>query len=74
MKKLLEFFQDNNGSYSSTRLFMLLTCFTFIFTWNYSVIKYGDFKPDITLLIFTGLVLGIKVFEDVAKLFFKKDK
>ena len=74
MQRLLEFFQDNDGYFSSTRLFMLLTCFTFIFTWNYSVIKYGDFQPNITLLIFVGATLGVKTIEEVSKSFFNNKK
>lgn len=62
MNKLLEFFQ-HNGVYSSTRLFMLLTCFAFIFSWIYSIIVYGKFEPSIELLTFVGFTLGLKITE-----------
>lgn len=67
MRKLLEFFQDNNGYYSSTRLFMLLTCFTFIFAWIYSIIYYGKYEPSIELLLFVATVLGVKAIEGIKK-------
>lgn len=60
-----QFFQDKNGNYSSTRLFMLLTAFTFIFTWIYSVIVYGKFEPSIPLLSFVAFTMGVKAFEKV---------
>ena len=64
--KLLEFLQ-HKGEYSSTRLFMLLVCFTFIFTWIYSVIIYGSYNPSIELLSFVGITLGFKVLEGYKK-------
>ncbi len=64
--KLLEFFQYN-GRFSSTRLFMLLVCFAFIFTWIYSVVVYGYFNPSIELLTFVGITLGLKVAEGFKK-------
>jgi len=66
MKKLLEFLQ-HKGEFSSTRLFMLLTCFTFIFTWVYSIIAYGKFEPSIELLTFVGITLGLKIVEGFKK-------
>jgi hypothetical protein len=62
MKKLLEFVQ-HKGEFSSTRLFMLLVVFSFIFTWIYSVIVQGKFEPTIELLVFVSTTLGFKVLE-----------
>jgi len=64
--KFLEFFQ-HNGQFSSTRLFMLLVCFTFIFTWIYSIVMYEKFEPTVELLTFVALTLGLKVTEGFKK-------
>lgn len=65
--KLTEFFEDSNGRFSSTRLFMLLVCFSFTFDWVYSVIKYTAFSPSIELLTFVLATLGIKAVEGIKK-------
>ena len=46
---------------------MLLVCFTFIFTWIYSIVMYEKFEPTVELLTFVALTLGLKVTEGFKK-------
>jgi len=57
------FLTDKDGTWSSTRLFMLLVCLSTIVDWQRAVWTVGAWTPNITLLIFISSVLGIKVVE-----------
>lgn len=64
MKRILEFLENESGRFSSTRLFMLLVCFTSITDWLYSVFTIGKWSPDNSVLLFITTVLGLKIFEN----------
>jgi len=46
---------------------MLLTCFSFTFSWIYSIVKYGSYNPSIELLAFVASILSIKAIEGIKK-------
>jgi len=65
MRKLniFEFLKEDNGTYSSTRLFALLIVISAIIEWQKNVWTIGLWHPDIYVVgLITG-VLGIKVLQ-----------
>lgn len=64
MKRLLEFLQDGTGSFSSTRLFMLMVAFSAIIDWQHAVWSIGVWTPQLDVLIFISSVLGLKIWQN----------
>lgn len=61
--KLLEFLQEKDGSYSSTRLFMLLVCLATIVDWMNAVFTVGVWSPEYQTIAFVLGAMGFKVFQ-----------
>ena len=55
MKKLLEFFSEDNGSLSSARLFMFLIVVSIIIDYQHAIWTVGIWHPDWQTV---GLALG----------------
>lgn len=52
-----EFFQDEKGIFSSTRLVMIPSIIFFFGTWIYSLITTGNFTPSWELVSFVVFVV-----------------
>lgn len=61
--KILQFLQDNEGHFSSSRLFKLLVAFSAIIDWQHAVWTTGTWQPTIEVLAFTAAVLGITIYQ-----------
>ncbi len=55
MNKLLEFLQEDNGGYSSMRLFSLVSIVCMAVDWMHTIFTGGHYAPDPSLV---ALVLG----------------
>ena len=64
MKKYLEFLSEQNGSLSSTRLFMFLICLSIIVDYQHAVWTIGVWHPDWQTI---GLALGALGFKVAQK-------
>ncbi len=64
--KILEFLQDNDGRFSSTRLFMLLVALGGMVDWMNAVFTTSDgiWQPEYQTI---GLILGVLGFKIVQK-------
>ena len=56
MKKLLQFFQEDNGNFSSARLLSFSAVASFIIDWQRCIWAGLKFDPSWTIV---GLVLGV---------------
>ena len=68
MHKLLEFFKEDNGSYSSTRLISLLVYTCTLSVWTYLSMHKGemvDIHP--TMLVLFGVLAAQKVTQKFAE-------
>ena len=70
-KKILEFLQESNGQFSSSRLFMLLVAISAIIDWQHAVWTHGIWQPEWTTI---GMVLGVLGFKIAQKPFEEKKK
>lgn len=61
--KWLEFLQENDGSFSSMRLFALLVCLATIIDWLYSVFSAGVWKPTNQTVFIISSTLCLKVYQ-----------
>ena len=61
MKKFLQFFEENNGRLSSTRLFSFLIVLSFVFEYVSNIYYRTIFAPSNEMIIIVLGVLGIKV-------------
>jgi hypothetical protein len=61
--KIWEFFMDNTGKFSSSRLFKLLVAFSAIVDWQHAVWTTGVWHPDLEVLIFIAAVLGVTTYQ-----------
>ena len=62
--KILEFLQEKNGKFSSSRLFMLLVCISSIMDWQHAIWTVGIWTPEYQTV---GLILGILGFKFIHK-------
>ena len=62
--KLNQFFQEDNGTYSSARLMAFTSVLCFISDWALHIYRNIDFTPSWSLI---GLVLGVCGFKVVQK-------
>ena len=69
MNKLLEFLQEDNGGYSSMRLFSLVGIVCMATDWMYTIFHGGHYSPDPSLV---ALVLGPITAKVVQKKFEEK--
>ncbi|MCK5823563.1 MAG: hypothetical protein KAG95_06140 [Bacteroidales bacterium] len=71
--KILEFFKESNGNYSSARLFAFLVTITTIIDWLHAVFTTSDgiWRPQWQTI---GMVLGVLGFKVVQKFKENKDK
>jgi hypothetical protein len=63
MNKLLQFLQDVNGDFSSTRLFMLLVCLSAIIDWQHAIWTTGIWRLEWQTVALIAGVLGFKVLQ-----------
>ena len=59
MKRFLEFFEDDTGKLSATRMAFIITIHTILFAWLFSCIRKGEmisFDPNSIYLILTLMV------------------
>jgi hypothetical protein len=61
--KFLEIFKDNEGKFSSSRLFKLLVAVSATIDWQHAVWTTGTWKPEMEVLVFTAAVLGITIYQ-----------
>ena len=61
MKKLLQFFQEDNGQFSNARLLAFLAVVSFIMDWQSHIWSHIDFNPSFTVIGFVLGVVGLKV-------------
>ena len=69
MNKLLEFLQEDNGGYSSMRLFSFVSIVCMAVDWMYTIFHGGHYSPDPSLV---ALVLGPLTAKVVQKKFEEK--
>ena len=69
MNKLLEFLQEDNGGYSSMRLFSLVSIGCMAVDWMWTIFHGGHYSPDPSLV---ALVLGPITAKVVQKKFEEK--
>lgn len=65
--KLLEFFQEANGSLSSVRLFNFAIIASAIIDWQRAVWTIGKWSPDIQVVALVFGILGLKVWQKGAE-------
>jgi hypothetical protein len=58
--KLTQFFEEDNGKLSSSRLFSFIIVISFTVNWMHDIFLIGKFTPDITIVGLVFGVLGIK--------------
>jgi len=63
MKRLLEFWQDNNGKLSNTRLGAFLIVLTFIADWWSNILIHSQFDPSWSIVGLVTSVIGLKVLQ-----------
>lgn len=63
MKKLLEFLQERDGSFSSARLFMLFVVLGVMVDWMHAVFTVGVWKPEWQTIMMVLGTLGFKVLQ-----------
>lgn len=56
MNKLFQFFQDNDGQLSSTRLFKFIVVICTATDWLHAIFTVGHWNPDWSVV---GMVLGV---------------
>jgi hypothetical protein len=61
--KILEFLKENNGVFSSARLFMLLVAFSAIIDWQHAVWTSGLWQPTWQTVGLICGTLGFKVLQ-----------
>jgi hypothetical protein len=61
--KIFEFLKEDNGTYSSTRLFALMIVLSAIVEWQKNVWTVGLWHPDYLVVGLIAGVLGIKVLQ-----------
>ncbi len=69
MIKILEFLQEKNGQFSSSRLFALLVTLATIVDWMHAVFTVGVWRPEWQTI---GMVLGVLGFKIAQK--YKEEK
>ncbi len=67
--KILEFLQENNGQFSSQRLFSFLITFAIVTDYMHAVFTVGVWNPSLDLI---GLFLIVLGNQTVGKLYEKK--
>jgi hypothetical protein len=70
MKKILEFLEESNGRFSSSRLFALLVTIATIVDWMHAVFTDGVWTPEWQTI---GMVLGVLGFKVAQKSFGEKE-
>ena len=61
--KIMEFFQEENGSLSSVRLFNFAIIASAIIDWQRAVWTTGKWSPDYQVIALVFGVLGLKVWQ-----------
>jgi len=61
--KIMEFLKEDNGTYSSTRLFTLIILISAITEWQKAIWSVGIWHPDYLVVGLIAGVLGIKVLQ-----------
>ncbi len=63
MKKLLEFFQESNGVFSSARLLSFLITIAIVVDWMHAVFTVGAWHPDLNLILILLVVVTGKTIQ-----------
>lgn len=65
--KLTQFFKEDNGQYSSSRLLAFCSVCSFIIDWQFHLWKATEFNPSLTLVGFVLGVVGMKAIQKFAE-------